>query len=204
LTGVYTPAKGQVLLDNEPLEAYNIRSWHQQLAVLQQEFVKYRFATVEDNVRFGEISKSFDVPSALKKAEAMEFVEKMPQGLENYVDNWMEDDEGHKGTDLSGGQWQRLALARNFYRNAPIVILDEPTSAIDALAEGRIFDRLFKEKDKTIITISHRLTTVEKADVIYMMEDGHVVERGTHQELVAKRGKYFTMFQAQLHKSDLN
>jgi ATP-binding cassette subfamily B protein/ATP-binding cassette subfamily C protein len=204
LTGVYTPTKGQVLLDNEPLETYNIRSWHQQLAVLQQEFVKYRFATVEDNVRFGEISKSLDVPFALKKAEAMEFVEKMPQGLENYVDNWMEDDEGHKGTDLSGGQWQRLALARNFYRNAPIVILDEPTSAIDALAEGRIFDRLFKEKDKTIITISHRLTTVEKADVIYMMEDGKVVERGTHQELVAKHGKYFAMFQAQLHKSDLN
>ena len=102
------------------------------------------------------------------------------------------------GVDLSGGQWQRLALARNFYRNSPIIILDEPTSAIDALAESRIFRRLFREKDKTIITISHRLSTIEKADMIYVLKDGVIAESGTHQELVARGGVYVEMFASQL------
>jgi ATP-binding cassette subfamily B protein len=112
----------------------------------------------------------------------------------------MKDNNGNNGTDLSGGQWQRLALARNFYRDSPMVILDEPTSAIDALAESRIFKHLFADKDRTIVTISHRLTTIEKADVIYMMEEGELVEQGTHEELVAKQGAYYTMFESQLHK----
>jgi ATP-binding cassette subfamily B protein len=122
----------------------------------------------------------------------------LPAGIENYVDNWIEDAKGNKGTDLSGGQWQRLALARNFFRDSPIIILDEPTSAIDALAESRIFKRLFTRKDKTIITISHRLTTVKKADMIYMLEEGKIVESGTHKELVDKKGPYYTMFETQL------
>lgn len=109
-----------------------------------------------------------------------------------------EDDEGNQGVALSGGQWQRLALARNFYRDAPIIILDEPTSAIDALAESRIFNRLFKEKDKTIITISHRLTTVRKADVIYVMQDGRIVEHGTYGELVKNHKIFYKIFESQL------
>ena len=110
----------------------------------------------------------------------------------------MEDDKGNKGQDLSGGQWQRLALARNFYRDAPIIILDEPTSAIDALAESRIFKHLFAMQDKTIITISHRLTTVEKADIVYMLQDGQLVEQGTAEELIAKRGAFYRMFESQI------
>jgi ATP-binding cassette subfamily B protein len=99
---------------------------------------------------------------------------------------------------LSGGQWQRLALARNFYRDSPIIILDEPTSAIDALAESRIFKHLFADKKRTVITISHRLTTIEKADIIYMLQEGKLVEQGTHDELVKKHGAYYTMFESQL------
>ena len=203
LTGVYHPTKGNILVNGDDLKEYDIASWHKKLSVLQQDFIKYRFTTVKENVRFGDISKTESVESYLKQAEAYDFVQKLPKDIENYVDNWMEDDEGNKGTDLSGGQWQRLALARSFYRNSPIIILDEPTSAIDALAEARIFEQLFKEKKKTIITISHRVTTVEKADVIYMIEDGEVVEQGTHKELVSLKGKYFTMFKAQLHESEL-
>ncbi|MNW62097.1 putative multidrug export ATP-binding/permease protein [compost metagenome] len=107
-----------------------------------------------------------------------------------------------RGTQLSGGQWQRLALARNFYRAAPVVIMDEPTSAIDALAEAHIFRRLFADRSRTIIAISHRLATIEKADVIYMLADGVVAEQGTHAELVALRGRYYTMFEAQLSDRD--
>lgn len=114
----------------------------------------------------------------------------------------MEHSDGVKGVDLSGGQWQRVALARNFYRDSPVIVLDEPTSAIDALAEARIFEHLFADKHRTVITISHRLTTVEKADVIYMLEGGKLIEQGTHTELIEKHGAYFTMFKSQLRGSE--
>ena len=111
---------------------------------------------------------------------------------------WIEHDDGTPGVDLSGGQWQRLALARNFYRDSPVVVLDEPTSAIDALAESRIFKKLFAMKSKTIIIVSHRLTMVQKADIIYVLEDGVIAEQGTHNELVSKKGKYWRLFESQL------
>lgn len=201
LTGLYAPTSGAIYIDGENMQNIDIASWHQKLGVLQQSSLQYAFATARDNVWFGNVStKPSDeaINEALRQAEAYEFILDLPRGLDNYVNVWMEDDKGNKGVDLSGGQWQRLALARNFYRDAPIVILDEPTSAIDALAESRIFKRLFREKDKTIVTISHRLTTIEKADVIYMLEDGRIVEQGTHDELIQKRGRYYRMFESQL------
>ena len=200
LTGLYEPTKGELLLDGVPLNEFDIESWHRTISVLSQDFVKYDFANARDNVVYGDINKSAGdepIDAAIKLAEA-DFLYKLPQGLNNYVDQWMEDDEGHKGQDLSGGQWQRLALARNFYRDAPIIILDEPTSAIDALAEARIFKHLFAAKDKTIIAISHRLSTVQKADVVYMIQDGKVVEQGTAKELIERRGAFYTMFESQL------
>lgn len=99
--------------------------------------------------------------------------------------------------ELSGGRQQRLALARNFYRNSPVIILNEPTSAIDAFAEARIFKRLFATKNKTIITVSHRPSTIEQANVIYMLENGQIIEQGSHNELVKKRGAYWRMFKSQ-------
>lgn len=199
LTGVYNPTLGEVRVDDISLRDADVDSWHRQLGVLQQDFIRYGFATAGENVRFGDVRRrDTSVENAIKAAEAKSFIEKLPRQLDNYVINWMEDDDGNKGADLSGGQWQRLALARSFYRDAPVIILDEPTSAIDALAEARIFNRLFKVKDKTIITISHRVTTIEKADVIYMFEDGSVVESGSHTELVEKKGRYWNMFKSQL------
>ena len=201
LTGLYQPTKGAVMLDDVILSEFEISSWHRRLAVLSQAYTAYGFATARDNVYFGDVSKPFDqqrFDQALDLAESRTFLEKLPRGVDNFILNWMEDDEGNKGVNLSGGQWQRLALARNFYRNSPIIILDEPTSAIDALAESRIFKHLFEAKDKTIITISHRLTTVKKADVIFMLENGKLVEQGTHDELVAAKGPYFNMFESQL------
>lgn len=191
-------------IDGVDLTEIDSTSWHKQLGVLKQDFTRYIFATARDNVLFGSVEKhdKKQLKQALDAAEASEFTRKLPKGLDGYVNNWMEDDAGNKGIDLSGGQWQRLALARSFYRDAPIIVLDEPTSAIDALAEARIFRRLFKETDKTIITISHRLTTVEKADVIYMLEEGRLVEQGTHKELVQKKGRYYRMFRDQLHQSE--
>ena len=201
LTGLYTPVAGTILVDGANLSEVNTTDWHKQLAVLGQDFLRYDFATAYENVWYGDVSSRPDmerVHTALDNAEAAEFVKKLPKGGDNYVDKWMKDDNDEKGIDLSGGQWQRLALARNFYRDAPIVILDEPTSAIDAAAEARIFRHLFKQKDKTIIAISHRLSTVKKADVIYFMKDGTIAEQGTYDELIARRGEFYEMFKEQL------
>ncbi len=201
LTGLYQPTEGRILLDGIPLTEYDIASWHKQLGVLQQEFIHYSFATAGDNVCFGDVDGAHDhqrMLEALQLAEADQFVEKLPLGAKTYVNNWMEDDAGNKGVELSGGQWQRLALARDFYRHAAIVILDEPTSAIDALAEARIFNHLFNNNQRTVVTISHRLSTVQKADTIFMLENGTLVESGTHAELVAQGSRYVRMFESQL------
>lgn len=203
LTGLYRPTNGHILLDGVDLNDIAIESWHKKLGVLKQDYLEYGFATARDNIYFGDVTAPLNndrLEQAIKRAEAKTFLEKLPKKLDSYVHPWMEDDDGNPGTDLSGGQWQRLALARNFYRDSPILILDEPTSAIDALAEERIFRHIFADKKRTVITISHRLTTVEKADVIYMLKNGEVVEQGTHGELVAKRGEYYTMFKSQLHE----
>lgn len=201
LTGLYLPTSGEILIDGRNLSEVNVADWHRQLAVLSQSFICYDFATAHENVWYGDVSRELDrdrLKTALKQAEADDFVKKLPKGGDSYVDKWMTDDSDDKGVDLSGGQWQRLALARNFYRDAPIVILDEPTSAVDAAAEARIFRHLFKQKDKTIIAISHRLSTVKKADVIYFMKDGRIVEQGACSELIAKRGEFYEMFKEQL------
>lgn len=201
ITGLYKPTQGRVLLDGVDLQSISIMSWHKLLGVLQQDYLAYGFATAKDNIYFGDTSQPLDesrLNEAMDRAEARSFLEKLPKGVNNYVYNWMEHADGTKGENLSGGQWQRLALARNFYRDSPIIILDEPTSAIDALAESRIFKHLFADTKRTVITISHRLTTVERADVIFMLQDGRIVEQGTHSELVEKRGAYYTMFESQL------
>ena len=203
LTGLYKPTTGQILLDDVDLKDISIDAWHRKLGVLKQDYLEYSFATARDNIYFGDVTAPLDngrLEQAINRAEAKTFLEKLPKGLDSYVHPWMEDDDGNPGTDLSGGQWQRLALARNFYRDSPIIILDEPTSAIDALAEERIFKHIFADKYRTVITISHRLTTIKKADVIYMLKSGRVVESGTHDELTTMRGEYYTMFKSQLNE----
>ena len=201
LLGLYKPTSGTVFVDDINLADVSTEEWHRYLGVLEQSSNKYSFATARDNILLGDVERPVSeerFEDALDAAEARSFLEKLPKGLDNYVNQWIEHEDGTPGVDLSGGQWQRLALARNFYRNSPIIILDEPTSAIDALAESRIFKRLLKNKNKTIVTISHRVTTIEKADIIYMLENGEIVEQGTHSELVAKKGRYYRMFESQL------
>lgn len=203
LLGLYRPTNGKVYVDDIDLSEVSTDDWHKYLGVLTQDSNHYSFATARDNILLGDVmhpvsNERFE--AALDAAEARTFLGKLPKGLDSYVNQWIEHSDGTPGVDLSGGQWQRLALARNFYRNSPIIVLDEPTSAIDALAESRIFERLLKKEDKTIITISHRVTTIEKADVIYMLEAGKIVEQGTHEELIAKNGQYVRMFKSQLRK----
>lgn len=201
IAGLYAPTKGEILLDNVDLQDCLLPSWHQHISVLHQDFLKYWFTTARDNVWYGDVSKKFDqkrYDMAIKKAGAVGFIDTLPKKRDTLLNKWINHDDDTPGVEISGGQWQRLALARNFYRDSELVILDEPTSAIDALAEAKIFDYLFKETEKTIITVSHRLSTVKKADVIYMMKDGEIVEQGTYEELVALHGEFYTMFESQI------
>ncbi len=200
LLGFYQPTSGTIYLDDQPLDQYDIASWHRQVGVLLQDFTTYSFTTVGDNVLFGDMDSkpsTARINKALEAAESREIVADLPKGLDTPAATWFEEDGG---VQLSGGQWQRIGLARNFYRQAPIIILDEPTSAIDASAEANIFDRLFDKKNRnTVITISHRLTTIENADHIYVLKDGRVEQQGTHKELAArKNGEYVRMFRRQL------
>lgn len=201
ITGLYNPTHGEIMLDNQDMAGIAKPSWHRYVGVLQQEFTPYWFATARENVYFGDVSKPFDEARyniAVEKAGAKGFISKLPKGRETLLNKWTNHDDDTPGVEISGGQWQRLALARNFYRNADLIILDEPTSAIDALAEAKIFDYLFKETDRTIVTVSHRLSTVKKADIIHMMKDGRLVESGTYSELIGKRGEFYTMFESQI------
>lgn len=202
IMGLYEPTSGRILLDETPLDSINPESWHQRIALLGQEFIKYWFATIRENVMLGDVSQPENderMAVAMQKAEFQSVVDKLEHGVDTYIERWMaQDNDEATATELSGGQYQRLALARNFYRDAPIIILDEPTSAIDALAEARIFKHLFAAKDKTIITVSHRLSTIKKADMVYMMAEGRVVEQGTAKELLEQRGAFYTMFESQL------
>lgn len=201
ISGLFVPSKGEIMLDNVNLHSYTEDSWHKHISVLHQDFLKYWFTTPLDNVWYGDVSKPLDkkrYSEALKKAGATGFINKLPKGKDTILNKWNNHDDDTPGVEISGGQWQRLALARNFYRDTELVILDEPTSAIDALAEAKIFDYLFKETDKTIITISHRLSTVKKADIIFMLKDGQLVEQGTYEDLVKKRGEFYKMFESQI------
>lgn len=201
IMGLYQAQSGAVLIDEVNLNDINKTDWHKQLGVLQQSFMHYHFATAKENVIYGDVDNPEDrdrLNQAIEMAEARKFIAKLPKGEDSYVNQWFEHSDGTPGTELSGGQWQRLALARNFYRDAPIIILDEPTSAIDALAESRIFDRLFSAKYKTIVAISHRLTTIEKADIVYMMKDGSIVEHGSYSDMVKKHGEFYKMFASQI------
>ncbi|HMS30891.1 MAG TPA: ABC transporter ATP-binding protein [Candidatus Saccharibacteria bacterium] len=204
LLGFYEPTSGEIYVNNVPLSEYNIASWHRTIGVLLQEFARYYFTDARENIIFGDIKAnptSSRISKALEEAEAHEIISDLPKGLKTPMATWYEE-EG--GTELSGGQWQRVALARNFYRQAPLMILDEPTSAIDALAEAKIFDRLFdKQNKKTLVAISHRLTTIENADKIYVFKNGQIVQEGTHRELSnQKDGDYVRMFRRQLKRKE--
>ncbi|MDR1032896.1 MAG: ABC transporter ATP-binding protein/permease, partial [Candidatus Nomurabacteria bacterium] len=156
-------------------------------------------ANLGDNIHFGDIAKKkthTGLMTAIDKAKLGSLVTKLPHGLNQILSKHYDEENG---TDLSGGQWQRVALARGFFRNSDVLILDEPTAAVDAKAEYEIFQEIAKnQKTKTTIIISHRFSTVRKAQKILVVNDGQIIEAGTHQELMShKKGLYREMFSLQ-------
>ncbi len=196
LTGLYRPTEGRISIDGRDIASYPEDELRQRFAVVFQDFNQYQFR-VRENVGLGSVPHLDDVARierAVERGGASELVQSLPGGLEQPLGHWFE-----KGSELSGGQWQKLALARAFMREeASVLILDEPTAALDAKAEHAVFQH-FRElsRGRTSIIISHRFPTVRMADRIIVLEHGSIVESGSHETLMQKRGLYAAWFDLQ-------
>jgi ATP-binding cassette, subfamily B, bacterial len=195
LCRLYDPTQGSIAFDGIDLRQFNTAAWRREISVIFQDYAKYHL-TARENIWFGNIDLPPDdqqIVTAARYAGADEVISSLPHGYETILGKWFED-----GEELSIGQWQKIALARAFLRDAQIIVLDEPTSALDALAEHEVFKQ-FRQlvKGRTAILISHRLSTVKMADCIYVLENGRIVESGTHDQLVRREGTYAHLFETQ-------
>jgi ATP-binding cassette, subfamily B, bacterial len=195
LTRLYDPTEGQILLDGVDLRQYDVNELRRRLGVIFQDYVHY-YVTAAENVGFGQIEALDDRPrieQAARKGGADEMIRAMPEGYETILGRWF-----HKGRELSGGEWQKIALSRAFMRDADMLVLDEPTAALDADNEFQVFQR-FREltADRMAVLISHRFSTVRMADRIFVIENGSIVEQGTHAELLALGRTYARLFTLQ-------
>jgi ATP-binding cassette subfamily B protein len=195
LTRLYDPDEGEILVGGRNIKEYDLKDLRQQIGVIFQDYVTY-FMSARENIGVGHVSEIDNyelVSSAASKSGASSVIEKLPDGYETMLGRWF-----NKGTQLSGGEWQKIALARAFMRDARILILDEPTSSLDAQAEYEVFARFrLLTQGKTAIFISHRFSTVRLADRIFVLENGEIIENGSHQELVGLGGRYAELFNLQ-------
>jgi ATP-binding cassette subfamily B protein len=191
----YDPVSGQVMIDGEDIRHYKLKSLRRQISFVLQETLLFH-APVWQNIAYGRPEASREeIIRAAKLASADEFIVRMPEGYDTMV--------GERGVTLSGGQRQRIAIARAIIREAPILILDEPSSGLDAASEEVVFEALAKLMEgKTAIVIAHRLATVRRADVIFVLDRGKIVERGTHDELLARGGLYSELYEIQFKTED--
>lgn len=191
----YRPDGGQILINGHDLQDVAIESWYDRLATLFQDFNAYPFP-ISENIEIARPEHAGDA-ERLAKAARFSNVDSM---VKSYKYGWdtVLDNSFKKGVEPSGGQWQRVALARTFYRQASVLILDEPTAAIDAKAEYDIFNNIFDHyESNTAIIVSHRFSTVRRAHSIIVIDDGKIVERGAHAELMRHKGLYHEMFSKQ-------
>jgi len=189
----YEPTSGKILINGMDLKEIKLSDWYDQLSYLAQEFNHYYDLSLRENVALGRPEKVDDteVQKSLEKADAA-FVKKYSKGLDTIMS------QRYGGEEPSWGQMQKIAIARVFYRDSPIVILDEPTASIDAVSEYKIFNRLYKEiENKTLIIVSHRFSTVRNAKRIIVIDKGKIVEQGSHQELLKLKGFYAKSFNLQ-------
>ncbi len=195
LARLYDPDEGRILLDGYDLREYDLFALRSNIGVIFQDFVRYHL-TAAENIAVGRIEAREDrerIAAAAKQSLADDLIRRLPQGYDQVIGKRF-----RTGVDLSGGEWQKIAIARAYMRDAQLLILDEPTAALDARAEFEVFQR-FKElsKGRTAVLISHRFSSVRMADRIVVMADGRIEAAGTHDELLAGGGRYAELFELQ-------
>ncbi len=194
----YDPTEGRILINGVDLREINLDTWYHQLGVLFQDYANYHFL-VRDSIAIGDTSKKTQIEKVKKSAKAGE--------ADIFIEEWEESYEQMLGKHFTGGgepsvgQWQKLALARVFYRDPKVLILDEPTSSIDAEAEAKIFERIENmSRERSVVLISHRFSTVRRADRIVVIDSGKIIEEGSHEELMEIGGQYAKLFNLQAEK----
>jgi ATP-binding cassette subfamily B protein len=196
ITRLYDPTEGDIFLDGRNIKEYDTAELYKLYGIIFQDFGKYA-VSVNENIIFGQIDKEIkqeSIESAAKQSSADQFIRTLPQGYETPLMRYFESN----GIELSIGQWQKLSIARAFYSDSDILILDEPTASLDPMAEQEIFNQFDKlRKDKTTIFVSHRLSSATTANKIIVLKNGEIVETGDHQTLMQKRGEYYTLFSTQ-------
>ena len=201
LARLYEPTTGRISVDGADLAEFDVRSWQRRLAVIYQDYIRYEFDAAT-NIGLGAPEHMHDL-DALKRAcdwaGATEVIDGLPQGLRTVLSGRYQG-----GTDLSGGQWQRIALARALFATgagASVLVLDEPTAQLDVRAEVAFFDRFLElTQGLTTVVISHRFSTVRRAQRIVVLEHGRIIEQGSHDELLALGGRYAELFDLQARR----
>ena len=195
LTRLYDPTEGRILLEGKDLRDYDLEGLRDAVGVIFQDYVKYHL-TVSENIAVGRISELKNekrIKESASRSLADSVIEKLPEGYQQRIGRWFK-----RGTNLSGGEWQKIAIARAYMRDAQMLILDEPTASLDARAEHEVFKRFVELTfDKCAVLISHRFSTVRMADRIVVLHQGRLLEHGSHEELLAAGGQYSDLFQMQ-------
>jgi ATP-binding cassette subfamily B protein len=201
LARLYEPTSGAIRVDDTDLDEFDVRSWQRRLAVIYQDYIRYEFDAAT-NIGLGAPDRMHDLEAierAAAWAGATEVIDSLPQGLRTVLSS-----RYHGGTDLSGGQWQRIALARALFATdagASVLVLDEPTAQLDVRAEVAFFDRFLElTRGLTTVVISHRFSTVRRAQRIVVLEHGRITEQGSHEELLALGGRYAELFELQARR----
>ncbi len=196
LTRLYDPTEGTIFLDGHDIRAYDVEDLYRMFGMIFQDFGKYA-VSVSENIRFGDISKQANdetIRRAADEADATDYINHLPAGFDTPLMRIFEED----GIELSIGQWQKLAIARAFYSDSDVLILDEPTASLDPMAEQEIFNQFDRLRaDKTTIFVSHRLSSATVASKIAVLEYGRLIEEGDHRFLMAQKGRYYELFSTQ-------
>jgi ATP-binding cassette subfamily B protein len=198
LSRLYEVSSGEIFLKNKNINIYDINSLRQNYSVVFQDFAKFQL-TIRENIGFGDLNmlNNDDVIAKIITSSGLQnVIERLPKGLDNMVGKNFEG-----GTEFSGGEWQKIAIARAMLRQAPLLILDEPTASLDARSEYEIFEKFVEmSKGKTVFLITHRLSTVKIADKVLVLKNGEIVETGNHYDLIKSNGYYAELYKMQAEK----